>query len=337
MEADMSTATVQPERILSELSELWTSLGKESAGEGGETGHGVLRACAMTLVVLADAKEDPADVGETVAALMREHPSRSVVVRVDGGAPLAARVLAQCWMPFGSRRQICCEQIEITASAAEIGTIPALVLPLEVADLPVIVWCRLDPASAEPFASLATKTIIDTAREADPKAAIENLKASLERGRLVADLAWTRLTRWRELIAQVFDNPAYYAQLGKIEKITIFHAGEARPVAAWYLAAWLADCFEKIRTSVAIGFEKSDAPVGGNLCGVELGSDDLGISIGRTDCASAEVRMGDHVTKAVFGKTTDYSALREELGITGRDHLFERVLERAAAMAAETE
>ena len=29
---------------------------------------------------------------------------------------LQARVLAQCWKPFGKAQQICCEQIEITAN-----------------------------------------------------------------------------------------------------------------------------------------------------------------------------------------------------------------------------
>ena len=103
--------TIQPDRILHELSELWVSLGKQH----GDESAGVLRACAMTLVVVAEAREDAAEVGETLALLMREHPSRAMVVRVrDEDAPeLEARVFAQCWMPFGQRRQICCEQIEI--------------------------------------------------------------------------------------------------------------------------------------------------------------------------------------------------------------------------------
>ena len=40
-------------------------------------------------------------------------------------AALAARVFAQCWMPFGHRQQICCEQIEITASDASLPDLAA--------------------------------------------------------------------------------------------------------------------------------------------------------------------------------------------------------------------
>src|SRR4051812_26404224 len=109
MEKDLMSATIQPDRILRELSELWVGFGKQD----GDQSTGVLRACAMTLIVVADAKEDAAAVGETLALLMRDHPSRAIVVRVveQYKPELEARVFAQCWMPLGHRRQICCEQI----------------------------------------------------------------------------------------------------------------------------------------------------------------------------------------------------------------------------------
>lgn len=322
----MSAATIQPEHILRELGELWTSLGRE-----GEHEQGVLRACAMTLVVLADASEDPAGVGETLAALMKEHPSRAIVVRVDAATALDARVLAQCWMPFGSRRQICCEQIEISASAGDLPDLPSIVLPLAVADLPVILWCRLDLAAAEPFARLATKTMIDSAS----RPSLEPLAAAVAKGRLVADLTWTRLTRWRELIAQIFENPAYSVSIPSIERILVVHTGASRPVSAWYMAAWLLECFATAGAAPKLSFESTAEPVGGNLCRVELWGPDLHISIGRMDGSAAEVRVNALVSRTVFARHSDYSALREELAITGRDRPFERALERAVRMARE--
>src|SRR5258708_29006480 len=98
MEKRLMAATIQPERILHELSELWVSLGKQN----GHDSTGVLRACAMTLGVVAEAQEDAASVGETLALLMREHPSRAVVVRrPDYVEPeLQARAFPHCWLPF---------------------------------------------------------------------------------------------------------------------------------------------------------------------------------------------------------------------------------------------
>ena len=64
-------------------------------------------------------------------------------------------------MPFGHRRQICCEQIEITASDVSLPDVPAVVLPLAVADLPVMLWCR----SARLFSLPAFATLAAIARQ----------------------------------------------------------------------------------------------------------------------------------------------------------------------------
>src|SRR5882672_7880336 len=177
MEKGLMPATIQPDRVLHELSELWVSLGKQN----GHESMGVLRACAMTLVVVAEAQEDAAEVGETLALLMREHPSRAVVVRVsDSDQPaLESRVFAQCWMPIGQRRQICCEQIEISTSNTSLADVPAVVLPLVVADLPVILWFRpprlLGSPALRDLVHIATKTVIDSLAFPDARTALERL------------------------------------------------------------------------------------------------------------------------------------------------------------------
>ena len=120
-------STVAPDRILKDLSTLWVDLAKES-----EQGAGVLRACTMTLLVLAGEEDDPQEIGEIIAGVMPEHPSRAILVRVTAGGErsLEARVFSQCWKPFGERRQICAEQIEITSAEAALGDVPSVVLPL---------------------------------------------------------------------------------------------------------------------------------------------------------------------------------------------------------------
>ena len=162
-------ATLAPDHILKELADLWVSLGKEES----EGGAGVLRACSMTLVVLAEESEDVSGLGETVAALMPEHPARTIVIRLRGAGDrtLAERVYAQCWMPFGQRRQICCEQIEITASDEALADLASVVLPLAVPDLPVIVWCRsarlVDMPEFHAIAAMARKVVLDSAEMPD--------------------------------------------------------------------------------------------------------------------------------------------------------------------------
>ena len=137
---------IKPDKILKELSEIWSSMAKPDDTQAGDTsaqGGGVLRACAMTLISFVDDEEDSQSLNETLAGLMKEHPSRSVVVRLREGEDfLDARVFAQCWMPFGHRRQICCEQIEITSSMNRLADVAAIVGPLAVPDLPRVILLR---------------------------------------------------------------------------------------------------------------------------------------------------------------------------------------------------
>ena len=165
----MSTG-VQPERILKELAGLWAGMSK---GESQGTNSGVLRACAMTLVVAAESDEDAANVSGTLAELMHAHPSRAVVLRpsAEAGA-MEARVFAQCWMPFGKRQQICCEQIEITASKDRLDEVPGAILGIMVPDLPVVLWARgrewLSAPEFQLVLPLVQKLIIDSAKLGEP-------------------------------------------------------------------------------------------------------------------------------------------------------------------------
>src|SRR5208283_3573655 len=88
---------VHPEKILKDLGELWTSLGEDEKKQGQPT---VLRACAMTLIVVTDDEdEDALAASQTLVDLMHVHPSRAIVIRVasEPESEITARVLAQCW------------------------------------------------------------------------------------------------------------------------------------------------------------------------------------------------------------------------------------------------
>src|SRR5260221_8974886 len=99
----MSAATgVDPEKILAELHDLWSQLGREHEG-------GVLRACSMTLIVVADSPEDAETVRKMTGSLMHAHPNRAIVLCACDNVELSARVFAECWMPMGTHQQICSE------------------------------------------------------------------------------------------------------------------------------------------------------------------------------------------------------------------------------------
>ena len=320
-------ATLSPDHILKELSDLWVTLAKP--GEA-ESGAGVLRACSLTLVVLAEESEDVGALGETIAALMPEHPARTIIIRLRGAGDrtLAERVYAQCWMPFGGRRQICCEQVEITASDSALQELPPVVLPLAVPDLPVIVWCRSSRLAGMPefrrIAAMAHKVVIDSSTMPDPPAALRRLSDVSGRGVMLGDLAWTRITRWRAMLSQVFENRETLALIPGVSKVRVAFA-PTYDTAAWYMGAWISDCLGRPELTVAP--EPSVASLR-----VELTGENLRVELlrqeGRLVAAVNEIRNCTNLTPP-----TDYLLMREELGIVRRDAVFEKALASAARLA----
>ena len=158
---------------------------------------------------------------------MPEHPARTILIRLrgEGERALSERVYQQCWKPFGQRQQICCEQIEITASDAALADLPSVILPLAVPDLPVILWCRSARLVERPefgaIARMATKVVVDSAAAGNSAEALGRLADGVRRGGILADLAWTRLTRWRETLARVFENRDTLARLSEIESVQV--------------------------------------------------------------------------------------------------------------------
>ncbi|MFN0167774.1 MAG: glucose-6-phosphate dehydrogenase assembly protein OpcA [Bryobacteraceae bacterium] len=324
----MTAGAVEADRVLHDLADLWVSLGKE-----GESKGGVLRACAMTLVVVTESA-DEADLGETLAALMPHHPSRTVVVRLSGGEPeISARVFAQCWMPFGGRQQICCEQIEIRAPHQALEDVAALIVPLVAADLPVVVWAReaslLERPEFVSMARIARRVVSDSSHGGS----VTSFRRLREAGHTVADLAWTRITRWRELLAQIFENPQYLAELPAVAEIEIRHSSQPIPPAARYLAAWVESCLEQVEAHPTMEFAEGGG-VEGTINRLALRSPQLSVCIEKVEDGVVEVRVDGLNNRAVFQPSTEYSLLDEELSVVRRDYVFEQVLDRVCGSAA---
>jgi glucose-6-phosphate dehydrogenase assembly protein OpcA len=322
------SATVAPDNILKELAALWTQEGKQ--GDAG-----VLRACSMTLVVITEASDDAPALGETVAALMPEHPARSILIllRGEGERALSQRVYQQCWKPFGQRQQICCEQIEITASDAALADLPSVILPLAVPDLPVILWCRSARLTGRPefgeIARMATKVVVDSAAAADAAGAIRRMADTVRSGGILADLAWTRLTRWRETLARVFENRDTLARLGEVNRVQVRY-GPGYDTAAWYLAAWAANALASVGVVVTPVFERQEESLR-----LELSGDTFHVKLSRQDDRLVTV-VNEQSNCTNLPRPTDYHLMREELGIVRRDAVFEGTLASAARLAVSS-
>lgn len=242
----MDLATVDARTIEHELAQLW-HVAAESENAGGAA---MMRACVLNLVVLTTGTTvDRATA--LIARLTAACPNRAIVAAMHAtdaslATPASGRldawVQAHCHLPAPGRPQVCGEQITIVARQGGEAQIPGVVLALLEPDVPVVLWWAFDHLpEGELLAqlrSVADRLVLDTTHMGGAGAALAAAHAFATEGVAVSDLAWGRLTPWREQIAQLFDAPPALQRLPQIERV-IIEQTPAGTAAALLLAGWL--------------------------------------------------------------------------------------------------
>jgi glucose-6-phosphate dehydrogenase assembly protein OpcA len=171
----------------------------------------------------------------------REHPARIIGV-VYGDRRGAAQVDAQ----VGIGSDASGERAIITLTGEVTKHPQSVVLPLLLPDSPVVVWwpgnCPDDPG-ADPLGALGTRRITDSVAVPGRQAkAMREQCSSYAPGN--TDLAWTRITGWRALLAAALDQHP-----GKVLSAAV--SAERVSPSADLLCAWLGDRLrcEVVRTS----------------------------------------------------------------------------------------
>jgi glucose-6-phosphate dehydrogenase assembly protein OpcA len=184
---------------------LWDTTGNEVvkalAAERRSAG-GVASGMALTLIVVVDeAHVREAEAAVTIASAA--HPCRMVVVvrsdverdrnRLDAEIVVGGRL--------GPGEAVVTRMYGRLALHAE-----SVVMPLLVPDVPVVTWWHGAPPAeiANDFLGVvADRRITDTAQADDPVEALRQRARDYAPGD--TDLAWTRITPWRTLVAGAFD------------------------------------------------------------------------------------------------------------------------------------
>ncbi|MBW8763816.1 MAG: glucose-6-phosphate dehydrogenase assembly protein OpcA [Microbacterium sp.] len=158
----------------------------------------------------------------------REHPMRVIVLTTgDGESRLDAQI--RVGGDAGASEVVVLRAYGEAASNEE-SLITGLLLP----DAPVVAWWPEDaPAapSASPLGRIAQRRITDAATASDVRERLDLLGATHAPGD--TDLAWTRLTHWREQLAAVLDQPPF----DEVTAVEV-RGASASPSTA-LLAAWL--------------------------------------------------------------------------------------------------
>ncbi|MFD5225662.1 glucose-6-phosphate dehydrogenase assembly protein OpcA [Microbacterium sp. NPDC058342] len=158
----------------------------------------------------------------------REHPMRVIVlVTGEGDAHLDAQI--RVGGDAGASEVVVLHAFGDAASNAE-SLVTGLLLP----DAPVVAWWPEEAptdAAASPLGRIAQRRITDAATSPDVRDRLALLGRTHAPGD--TDLAWTRLTHWREQLAAVLDQPPY-------ERVTAVEVrGAAASPSTALLAAWL--------------------------------------------------------------------------------------------------
>ena len=184
---------------------------------------------ALTLVVVADEHDvEEAQAAATTAAAA--HPCRLIVVvrrKLAADERLDAEV--QVGGRLGANESVVMRMYGRLTLHAE-----SVVLPLLASDAPVVTWwhgSNPDVLATDALAVLASRRITDAATAPDPVAALRIRAKDYAPGD--TDLAWTRATPWRALLASAFDD-----LVGTPRSVEV--QAEAGNASAALLAGWLA-------------------------------------------------------------------------------------------------
>ncbi|GAC1492731.1 MAG: glucose-6-phosphate dehydrogenase assembly protein OpcA [Candidatus Limnocylindrales bacterium] len=229
-------------------------LRRSRSAHSRELGVPVARASVLNLVVFATREAHARRAARTIADLAIRHPSRAVVILGDrqrrpglGELELYCRLAGSA-----TTQQVSYEQILIRARGDADARLASAVIPLLLPDLPVFLWWTGTPPLQAPhfdaLLTLADRLIVDSADFARPDRTLAEIAAVARDGRGrygVTDFNWTRLTPWRDLVAQFFDVPAWRPFLDGITGVRVGFAVDAdgreiHPSQALLFTGWLA-------------------------------------------------------------------------------------------------
>ena len=270
----------------------------------------------MTLVFVVDA-EAADEAMETARSASREHPARVLGVILGDGRG-SGQVDAKVGIGSGWTGETAL--IHLTGPVTKHPE--SVVLPLLLPDSPVVVWWpgqAPDEPACDPLGKLARRRITDAAEAPRGKAT-----AMLTQCRTYADgntdLAWTRITPWRALLAAALDQ-----QPAKVTAASV--TAERISPSADLLSAWLAD-----RLKVKVERHSSEGP---GITRVVLTSRQGDISIVRTDGKLATLSSPGQPDRPVALKRREIDELlSEELRRLDPDDVYARTVKSMARQAA---
>ncbi len=262
----------------------------------------------MTLVIVTD-ERDHYDALRAALDAAREHPSRILVTILRPGK-MKARLDAEVRFlgDSGPGETVVMRMHGELADHAE-----SVLVPLLLPDAPVVAWWpgQAPEVPAEnPVGALAQRRITDSASAEDPSAELVRRSHGYYPGD--TDLAWTRITQWRSLLAATLDTP-----LGPISSGSV--SCEPGSPSADLLALWL-----ESRLGAPIERIVSGGP---GITGVTLTSESGDITVARPDGRAAHlIRPGQPERQVSLLQRETAEIIAEEMRRLDPDEVYGEVV-----------
>lgn len=184
----------------------------------------------LTLVIVVD-DTDASEAIDVANHASRQHPCRIIVV-IAGDRRGRNRLDAQIRLggDAGASEIVV---LRLYGPLAKHG--PSVVVPLLLPDSPIVAWWPGEApgdVAADPIGAMAQRRITDAAQHRNSRAMLKKRAQTYQPGD--TDLSWTRITRWRGLLAAALDQPPH-------EPVTqAVVSGAPDSPSTDLLAAWLA-------------------------------------------------------------------------------------------------
>lgn len=261
----------------------------------------------LTLVVCTLDSSEAEDAIDAANDASREHPCR-VVVLARGDREAETRLDAQIRVGGDAGAA---EVIVLRLQGDLVNHENSVVIPFLLPDTPVVAWW---PRGAPEFPSkdsvgrLAARRITDATFAADPQATIKKRLDSYASGD--TDLAWSRITYWRALLAAALDEPPFEP----VESVTV--SGLRNEPALDMLAGWLA-------TRLGCPVRRRS---GALRVAVHRTSVDFAIERPQTGRTATVTRTGDPDQRIALARRETRDCLAEELRRLDADEIYAEAL-----------
>jgi len=269
----------------------------------------------MTLAIVASEAEHY-DALRAAQDAAREHPSRILVTILRPGR-MAPRLDAEVRFLGDSGPG---ETVVMRLHGELAEHAQSVLVPLLLPDAPVLVWwpgASPEVPTVDRVGALAQRRVTDAAAATDPLAELARRATGHADGD--TDLAWSRITGWRTLLAAALDQPFSPPTGGRV-------GCEPGSPSAELLARWL-----QVRLGVAVARVDTDGP---GITDVVLHTPDGDITVSRPDGRVAHLqRPGEPERQVALRQRETAEIIAEEMRRLDPDEVYGEVLTSAPAAA----